>query len=34
MNIKLYIKTHNKTGKKYFGRTIKDDIHRYRGKFC
>lgn len=27
----LYIKTHNKTGLKYFGKTIKDDAHKYKG---
>jgi hypothetical protein len=27
----LYIKTHNKTGLKYFGKTIKEDVHQYRG---
>jgi len=29
--VKLYIKTHNNTGLKYFGRTIKEDIHKYKG---
>jgi hypothetical protein len=27
----LYIKTHNKTGLKYFGKTIKIDVHKYKG---
>jgi len=30
MTIKLYVKTHNKTGLKYFGKTVKD-INKYRG---
>jgi len=29
--ITLYIKTHNKTGLKYFGRTINEDVHSYTG---
>lgn len=29
--ITLYIKTHNKTGLKYFGKTIKKDIEKYTG---
>ncbi len=29
--VKLYIKTHNTTGIKYFGRTNKEDSHKYRG---
>ncbi len=28
---KLYIKTHNTTGLKYFGKTVKDDAHKYTG---
>ena len=28
---KLYIKTHNKTGLKYFGKTIQSDAHKYKG---
>lgn len=27
----LYIKTHNKTGLKYFGRTTQKDVHKYKG---
>lgn len=27
----LYIKTHNKTGLKYFGKTVAKDPHKYRG---
>lgn len=27
----LYIKTHNVTGLKYFGKTTKEDAHKYRG---
>lgn len=27
----LYIKTHNVTGLKYFGKTIHADVHKYRG---
>jgi len=30
MTVKLYIKTHNKTGLKYFGKTVKD-INKYQG---
>lgn len=29
--ITLYIKTHNITGLKYFGKTIRDDVHKYKG---
>jgi len=29
--IHLYIKTHNKTGLKYFGKTTRDDVSTYRG---
>lgn len=29
--IYLYVKTHNKTGMKYFGKTINDDVEKYRG---
>lgn len=29
--IYLYIKTHNKTGLKYFGKTVKKDPHKYLG---
>jgi hypothetical protein len=29
--ITLYIKTHNKTGLKYFGKTTKNNIFKYRG---
>lgn len=28
---KLYIKTHNVTGLKYFGKTVKEDCHKYQG---
>jgi hypothetical protein len=31
MTIYLYIKTHNKTGLKYFGKTTKKDPHKYTG---
>ena len=31
MNIYLYVKTHNKTGLKYLGKTISKNPHRYRG---
>lgn len=27
----LYVKTHNVTGLKYFGKTIKKDVHKYKG---
>ena len=27
----IYIKIHNKTGLKYFGKTIKSDIKKYKG---
>lgn len=29
--IHFYIKTHNKTGLKYFGKTVSEDVHLYRG---
>jgi hypothetical protein len=29
--IYLYIKIHNKTGLKYLGKTIKSDVHKYKG---
>ena len=29
--ITLYIKTHRKTGLKYFGKTTRDNVYRYRG---
>lgn len=29
--IYLYVKTHNKTGLKYLGKTVKSDPHKYRG---
>ena len=29
--ITLYVKTHNKTGLKYFGKTNKEDVETYRG---
>lgn len=29
--IYLYIKTHKKTGLKYFGKTVKKDVHKYTG---
>jgi len=29
--IYLYIKTHNKTGLKYFGKTIREDVSTYKG---
>ena len=29
--IYLYIKTHNKTGLKYLGKTTKKDQHKYKG---
>ena len=28
---KLYIKTHNKTGLRYFGKTVQEDVHGYKG---
>jgi hypothetical protein len=31
MSIYLYVKTHNKTGLKYLGKTTKPDPHTYRG---
>jgi hypothetical protein len=31
MTIYLYVKTHNKTGLKYLGKTIKKDPHKYSG---
>ena len=31
MSIYLYVKTHQKTGLKYFGKTIKDDPYEYMG---
>lgn len=31
MTIYLYVKTHNKTGLKYLGRTIRSDPHQYPG---
>ena len=31
MTIYLYVKTHNKTGLKYLGKTTKDDPHTYNG---
>jgi hypothetical protein len=31
MTIYLYVKTHNKTGLKYLGKTIKQDPHKYTG---
>lgn len=31
MTIYLYVKTHNKTGLKYLGKTIKKDPHKYTG---
>lgn len=31
MTIYLYVKTHNKTGLKYLGKTIKSDPHKYTG---
>lgn len=31
MTIYLYVKTHNKTGLKYLGQTIKKDPHKYTG---
>ena len=31
MTIYLYVKTHNKTGVKYLGKTTKQDTHRYPG---
>jgi hypothetical protein len=31
VTIRLYLKTHKKTGKKYFGVTTRDDYHRYDG---
>lgn len=31
MSIYLYVKTHNKTGLKYFGKTTKQDPHKYMG---
>lgn len=31
MLIYLYVKTHNKTGLKYLGKTVKKDPHAYRG---
>lgn len=31
MTITLYVKTHNVTGLKYFGKTTKKDPHKYRG---
>lgn len=31
MTIYLYVKTHNKTGLKYLGKTQKDDPHKYSG---
>lgn len=31
MTIYLYVKTHNKTGLKYLGKTIKQDPHKYAG---
>lgn len=31
MKIQLYVKTHNVTGKKYFGKTTRNDIHEYQG---
>lgn len=31
MNIYLYIKTHNKTGLKYLGKTVQKDPHKYPG---
>jgi hypothetical protein len=31
MTIYLYVKTHNKTGLKYLGKTIKKDPHKYPG---
>lgn len=31
MTTYLYIKTHNKTGLKYLGKTIKSDPHKYKG---
>ncbi len=32
--VTLYIKTHNKTGLKYFGKTIKGDVHKYKGWYA
>ena len=29
--IRLYVKTHNQTGLKYFGKTTRVDISKYRG---
>lgn len=29
--VHLYVKTHNKTGLKYFGKTVSSDPHKYRG---
>ena len=31
MTIYLYVKTHRVTGLKYFGKTIQDDVHHYKG---
>jgi hypothetical protein len=31
MTIKLYVKTHNETGLKYFGKTVNQNAHTYRG---
>lgn len=31
MNIYLYVKTHNKTGMKYLGKTCKENVHEYPG---
>lgn len=31
MTIYLYVKTHNITGKKYLGKTTRDDYHEYPG---
>jgi hypothetical protein len=31
MSIYLYVKTHNKTGLKYLGKTVKEDPHSYPG---
>lgn len=31
MTIYLYVKTHNKTGLKYLGKTISKDPHKYKG---
>jgi hypothetical protein len=31
MTIYLYVKTHNKTGKKYLGKTVSQDPHKYKG---